>query len=687
MDQFFFPKSIAIVGFSMREGNQGQSVFDNLQMYGYRGRVYLVGRGGGEYCGEKIYQSVEVLPESADLVVILTSARAAPDALDSCGRRGIRYACVASGGFDEFSPGGSPLTGQLREAARRWDMKVTGPNGFGVVNLQEGVFAPFGNMIPAWMRPGRVSVISQSGGLLFHIGLVLTTGGLGVAKGASIGNKVILNETDFLPYFLQDSGTDTIWLYLESFSNGRKLLAQARSAHKPILMLKSGRTQASHKALQSHSAAMASDDRVVSAVARQANLVRVSDFRQMVEITKAFSAPPVKGNDLLVFARSGGTGVMAVDEAEANGFHLVDLPDWFAEEFRKCCGADVITPSNPIDLGTIFNTDIWLHLLEMACSRLKVDAVVMSYISSPLWSESTAPRLTQAIKELAGKLPIPLVLVVTTEGGEEAALERNLGIPVYREIGDAIHSLAVVRDWWQRKAKLSSSEFDPVLPARVSAGIVPSPLLHEALALIEDYGLQAAPWAVAHTIEEALPAARRIGFPLALKVISAEISHKTDLGGVVLNIIDEAALITAWEAVQTRLRERAPGVHISQFLLQKMAGGDKEMIVGARRDSTFGPVVLLGMGGIYAEIISDISLRVAPLSRLDAEEMISELKSSRLLHGVRGEKPVNIAALCESLLAVSRLMLEHPEIEELDINPLLVTPDGVLALDARIVNA
>jgi acetyltransferase len=682
--QFFYPKSLAIIGFSLREGNQGQSIFINLNSYGFQSPIYLVGRSGGQYLEHQIYATVEELPECVDLAVIVTGARSVPEALDSCGQRGIKYACIASGGFDEFSPGGSPFTVQLREVARKWNIHFTGPNGFGVVNLQEGVFTAFGNMAPEWMRSGRVSVISQSGGLLYHIGIVLTTGGMGVAKGVSMGNKVNLNETDFLPYLLQDDGTDIIWLYLESFSAGRTLLEQARSAVKPILLLKSGRTLASQHVLKSHTAAMVSDDRVVSAMARQANIVRVSDFRQMVEVTKAFSAPPVRGNDLLVFARSGGTAVMAVDEAEANGFHLVDIPEWFADEFRMCCGPNVITPSNPVDLGTIFNTDTWLHLLEIACHRMKVDAIILSYISSPIWSESVAPHLTQAIKELASNLPIPLVLVVAEEGGEAAALERDLGIPVYREIGDAIQSLATVRDWWRRKIKLSPSVFNPVLPARTSAMSRPSPLLHEALELIEMHGIQVAPWAMVHDTSEAVTSARRIGFPLALKVISAEISHKTDLGGVILDIPDEPTLIKAWETIQTHLGEKAPGVQVEQFLLQKMASGGKEMIIGAKRDPTFGPIVLLGLGGIYAEVFNDISLRVAPLDRVDAEEMISELKSGRLLRGVRGETPVNIDALCQSLLAVSKLMLEHPEIEELDINPILVTPEGILALDVRI---
>ena len=685
MQGFFYPESVAIVGFSPREGNQGQSVLTNLLAYGYPGRIHLVGRSAGEYQGRSIAASVAELPERPDLAVIVTGARAAPGALEACGQAGIKAACIISSGFDEFTPGGSPLTQALREIAARWDIRFTGPNGFGVVNVPANLFTPFGNMTPDWLAAGRVSVISQSGALLLHMGIVLTTGGLGVAKGVSMGNKVNLNETDFLPYVLQDDATGIVWLYLESFADGRKLLEQARSAAKPILMLKSGRTTASRQALQSHSAALATDDRAVDALARQANIVRLPDFRRMVEVSKAFSAPPVRGNRLLVFARSGGTGVMAVDEAEAHGFRLIDIPDWYAGEFGHHFNTDVTQISNPIDLGTIFSVDAWLRLVEAGCERLAADAVILSYNSSPIWKDRETPRLTQGLRDLARRLEIPLVLVISAGAQEVGALERDLGVPVYREIGDAIQSLAAARDWQQRRSALAAEGFSAVMPEGTEAPLETSPLLPEALALIEAYGIRSAPWAVARTAEEAVAAARMLGYPVALKAVSAQISHKTDLGGVMLNIADEPELRRAWADIRARLQAQAPAAHVAQFLLQRMAGGGREMIVGARRDPTFGPVVLLGLGGVYAEVFDDVSLRIAPLTAFDAGEMIVELRSSRLLAGVRGEKPLDIEALKRSLLAVSRLMLDHPEIRELDINPLLVRPEGVLALDARIV--
>lgn len=686
MDQFFHPKSIAIIGFSLKEGNLGKNVYKNLADYGYTGRVWLVGRSGGEYQGQKIYCAVDELEESVDLAVIVTGAQTVPDTLEACGRKGIQCACIASGGFDEFTPGGSPLTDELRRIAEKYAIRFTGPNGFGVVNLPEGVFAPFGDMSPEWMRAGSVSVISQSGGLLYHIGTILTTGGMGVAKGVSMGNKVNLTEIDFLPYLLSDEDSDVVWLYLEGISDGRKLLEQARGSQKPILLLKSGCTQASQHALQSHTAAMASDDRVVSAMARQANILRAPDFRQMVEYSKILSGPRVRGNNLLVFTRSGGTAVMAVDEAEAHGFHLMEIPGWFADEFRRSSGVEVITPSNPVDLGAIYDTRIWLHLLKAGVECMKPDAVIFSYISAPGWSEGASPKLLHDVQELAHKLDIPLAVVVSTASSELAAIERNLSIPVFREVNDAVRSLAAARDWYTRSQALSNRPFCATIPAKPDIPPGPSPLLPKALQMIENAGIRVPAWAEASSEEEAVMISRLLGYPLVLKVISREISHKTDLGGVILNISDDRSLRAAWQLIHQRIAERAPEVRLEKLLLQKMVSGGREMILGGKNDPGFGPVILLGMGGIYAEVFNDSTLRIAPLDDYDIDEMLGELRCSRLLRGVRGEKPLDVDALRQTIKAVSTLLLKHPEIKELDINPLLVKEDGVWALDARIIH-
>ena len=698
MDKLFSPQSIAIIGISPRPGNLGQGVLLNLNEHGYKGDIYLVGRSGGQLNGLPVHQSVDDLPKGIDLAVILTPAPTVPDYLDACGRRGIQRACIESSGFGEFSAGGPDLQAQVVEIARKWGIRFTGPNGLGVINLESGVCVPFSPMTRDWVHRGRVSILAQSGGLIQHASCLLTAAGMGINKGVSMGNKMDLNEADFLAYLLDDEGTDVIWIYLEGFSDGRRFLELARSSPKPILMLKAGRGQASQQILHSHAAALASDDRVVSAAARQAGILRVDDFREMVTLTKALVLPPVQGDDLLIFSRSGGTAVMAADAAEAHGFHLIDIPPSLLEKIRRHNRADVIMPTNPVDLGVMFDLGAWVNLLEEGINILQPHAAVMSYIYVPYWESEPAQQLAEALRDLGRRIDIPLAIVPTAKIEEIDTLERSLGFPIFREIGDALRALAISRDWHERKTHNAQSSMlnardtqlavehpEPVEGHNTRRSIRDSPTLDEALRLVEECGIKTAAWAVALDAEEAVAAGERLGYPLAMKVISARISHKTDVGGIELGIAGEATLRQAWTAMQTRLREHAPAATIEGFLLQKMVKGGREMIVGARRDATFGPVVLFGLGGVYVEVFDDVSLRVAPLTRRDAEEMIAEVRGSRLLRGVRGEAPADLGALTDALLALSQLMMEHPEIAELDINPLVVFERGALALDVRIV--
>ena len=689
MNKLFAPQSIVIIGISPRPDNLGQGVLFNLREHGYEGEIYLVGRGGDEYDGLPVHKSVDDLPEGIDLAVILTPAPTVPDLLENCGRRGIHRACIESSGFGEFSAGGPALQARVIEIARKWKIRFTGPNGLGVINLEAGVCVPFAPMTKDWNRLGRVSILAQSGGLIQHASSLLTAAGMGINKGVSLGNKADLNETDFLEYLLDDEGTDIIWLYLEGFSEGRRLLDLARSSSKPILMLKAGRGRASRQILHSHSASLTSDDRVVSAAARQAGIIRVNDFQEMVNLSKALTLPPVRGKNLLVFARSGGTAVMAADAAEAHGFRLIDIPSAFGEKIRRHNRADIIMPTNPVDLGAMFDVKAWVNLLEEGISTLRPQAAIMSYIYTPSWEADQARQVAQALRELGRRIDIPLAIVPMAKTEEIDALERGLGYPIFREIGDAIEALAASRDWHEKRMHIAQSSTQSAQDMPEATHSTPplhkSPTLDESLRLVERYGIQTAPWAMTRKVDQAVAAAKKLGYPLAMKVVSTEISHKTDAGGIALDIAGEAALRQTWAAMRDRLQERAPEASVEGFLLQKMIGEGQEMIVGARRDDTFGPVVLFGLGGIYVEVFDDVSLRVAPLTRLDAEEMIAEVRGSRLLHGLRGQAPADVEALIAALLALSRLMMEHPEIAEVDINPLAALEKGALALDARII--
>jgi acyl-CoA synthetase (NDP forming) len=686
MRELFYPTGIAVFGVSEREENLGRSIVLNLLEFGYKGKIYPIGRSGGEVGGLSILTSIDDLPEGVELASILTPAPTIPDLLDACGQRGIRWACVQSGGFEEYAEGGRELSQRLMAVAEKWDIRFVGPNGLGVMCPESGVWLPFVYVRSALVRRGRVAVLAQSGGLSIAIALAIGDAGLGLSKGVSMGNKASLDEVDYLRYLLTDDETDIICLYLEGITNGRGLIEVAQEASKPILLLKSQVTSGSAQIAFSHVAAMSNDDRVVEGAARQANIVRSRNVHEMLDLAKAFSLPPVRGNRLLVLSRSAGQGVMATDAAEQTGFELPSLPDGLREKARELMPPGVIDPGNPIDLGTVFDFTAWARLVEDALQTLRPNAVILNHNYANETEIAATRKLFAALAKLARTHQVPIALVATTISSELRWLQKNLNYPIFTEVDEAVRALAAARDWHLRRLPSRLPE-KPVsvgreAVGRLLAGHQEGPLLaSEALEITQAYNIRTPISAFAVGPEEAVWAAEDIGYPVALKALSRKVSHKTDLGGVILNLPDADSVQRAYRQLQTRFLD----LEMEGAMVQAMLLGGHEMIVGGRQDPAFGPVVMLGLGGIYAEVFQDVTFRVAPITHQDAEAMLNELKSRRLLEGVRGSPPADIEALMDTLVAVSRLLVDFPQIAELDINPLMVTERWAFALDARIL--
>ncbi len=688
MRELFYPTSIAVFGVSEREGNLARAIVLNLLEFGYKGQIYPVGRSSGEINGLPILTSVGELPDGVELAVILMPASTIPDVLDACGQRGIRWACVQSGGFEEYAEGGKELSRHLMAAAEKWGIRFVGPNGLGIMCPESGVWLPFVYVRGALVRQGRVAILAHSGGLSIAIALAISDIGLGLSKGVSMGNMASLDEVDYMRYLLTDDQTDIICLYLEGIANGRGLVEIAREASKPILLLKSQVTRGSARVAFSHVAAMSNDDRIVDGAARQANMVRGHNVREMLDLVKAFSLPPVRGNRLLVLSRSAGQGVMGADAAEQTDFELPSLPDALRDKIRELMPPGVIDPGNPIDLGTIFDFSAWVRIIEDALKTLRPNAILLSHNYANETEIAAARKLFAALARLARTHQVPIALVATTIASELRWLQKNLNYPVFTEVDEAVRALAAARDWHTRR--LPSQ-----LPARpVSAGREAverllanhqeGPLLtSEALDVIQAYNIRTPISAFAIGPEEAVLAAEDIGYPVALKALSRQVSHKTELGGVILNLPDASAVQRAYRQLQARFLD----FEMEGALVQAMITGGHEMIVGGRQDPSFGPVVMMGLGGIYAEVFQDVAFRVAPITRQDAEAMLHELKSRRLLEGVRGSPPADVESLYDTLIAVSQLLTNFPQIAELDINPLMVTDHWAFALDARILLA
>lgn len=684
MQRIFYPNSIVVIGVSERQENLARTIIANLCTFGYKGRLFAVGRKEGSVHGISIATSLDQVPDGLDLAVILTPAATVPDFMEACGRKGIRRIVIESGGFSEFSQEGLRLEQRLLEIAREWDIRFVGPNCISVINLETGLCLPFGSMSTVAARLGPASVVSQSGGVSLTYVDRLCTAGVGVNKAVSIGNKTDLDETDYLAYLLQDPGTKIVCLYLESIGDGRKLMDLARSSAKPIIVHKVNRGQASRRVALSHTAALADDDRIVSAAFRQVGIFRPEDFRESVAIAQGLTLPPVRGNRLVVISRSGGHAVIAADAAERYGFQLAALPDEFIERVRALFPADVIALTNPIDLGVIFDFELYARIVEECLHMLSPDAVLL--INTYTLDEAEgAHRLARRVEEIVRESGRPIAFCVYSQGDEGQVVQQHTSLPIFAEIDDALRGLAASRDWNCWQARRVGATGDAVHASREEAQRVltrPGVLtVEQALALCKAYGIPVTPLKVANDPEEAIQAADQLGYPVALKALATQLVHKSDMGGVTLGLVDAAAVRRESAAMLTRI------AHPARLMVQRMVGDGLEVILGGKRDRSFGPVVMFGLGGTYVEVFNDVSFRVAPLSRTDAEEMIGEVRGKRLLDGVRGKPPMDQESLIKALLSLSCMLVDNPSITEVDINPLLVLEHGAAAVDARAVVA
>ena len=682
MQPIFYPRSLVVIGVSERPENLARIIVSNLQAFHYKGQVYAVGRKAGMVHGVRIVTSLDDIPDGLDLAVILTPAATVPDLMETCGRKGTRAVVVESGGFSEFSEEGRRLEKQLLQIAERYHMELVGPNCISVVNQEIGLCLPFTPISPATARLGPASVVSQSGGVSVTYMDMLCTAGVGVNKAVSIGNKAGLDEADYLNYLLQDAGTGIICLYLESISDGRELMRLLSSSTKPVIVHKANRSRASQQVAFSHTAALGDDDRIVTAAIRQAGAFRSENFRDSIATAQGLALPPVRGNELVIISRSGGHAVIAADAAERYGFRLIPLPTELLERVRSLFRADVIALTNPIDLGVLFDFDLYAQIVEQCLRTLSPDAVLL--INAYSFEEAEgAHRLAKRVGEIVKETGRPIAFCAYSQGNEKQIVQQHTSIPVFAEIEDALLGLAASRDWNSRKSRpnepfsVTTSVQAPMKTGELlsGAGILTS---DKALSLCETYGISVAPFEVSDDPEAAVRSAERLGYPVALKALAPELVHKSDVGAVALGVPDAPLLRRQAEAMLTRIGRPA------RLMVQRMMTGGVELILGGRRDRAFGPVVMLGLGGIFVEVFDDVTFRVAPVGQADACGMVEEIRGKNLLKGVRGKPPLDREAVTKALSAISRMLTDNPTIDEIDVNPLLALENGAVALDARV---
>jgi acyl-CoA synthetase (NDP forming) len=686
VDQLFYPKSVVVIGVSERIDNLARNIVENLFEFKFNGEIFFVGRKGGIFFGRRILTSMGDLPEEIDVAVILTPSITVPGILESCGQKKIRWVVIETGGFAEYSEEGAQLGKQCLQIAKKYGMRIVGPNGIGLINIENGFVVPFVKMKKESVPLGKVSIMAQSGGVSFAYLNLLSSANVGIAKVVSMGNKIDLNEIDYLKYFIQDPQTEIIGLYLESLRKGRELMEIARSTSKPIILHKANTGESSRQIAKLHTAALADDDKVVDAALKQADIIRGKDFRSFVNAVKILSLPPMKGNNLVIISRSGGIAIVAADSAERQGFRLFPLTQNFQDRVHSFFRAKVIQPTNPLDLGDLFDFDLYTRILEQVLKIEGVDGILF-YHGATAEERKPSRHLIQTMKDLSSQYQKPVALWYLTDEEDLASIKRTIDYPIFTEPEDALSALAVSRDHYRRQ--FIPKENPPsyrVDDERVKSFLENAQreerdlILPEAFEVLKAYGISVADYQVVHRKEDLSRILRTMEFPVALKIISHGISHKSDAGGVMLNLNHLSEVEEAYEKM-TQLNLK----NSSGFLIQTMVLDGKEVILGGKRDPSFGPLVLFGLGGIYVEIFKESSLRVAPINRAAAEEMISESRASNILKGVRGEKPVDLKALVEDLLRLSQLMVDFPKIEGIDINPVIALKKGAIAVDARII--
>ncbi len=685
---FFYPKNIAVIGVSPDQNNLGKNIVMNCLMFGYEGEILSIGLKKGVVFGQQIYPSVENIDGDIHLAVILTPAKTIPGILEQCGRKGIKWVVIESAGFSELGEEGKSLENACVDVANKYGIRIIGPNGIGITNLENGVALPF-MQLRREISLGPVSLLAQSGGVgLSYLGF-LAEEDIGINKFVSLGNKLDVDENDLLEYLIHDEGTRIILLYLEGFTDGRRFIEIASKSHKPILVHKSNRFKASAEIAHSHTAALFTDDQLVDHALEQAGCVRVNTMDDAMDYIKILTLPSLKGNRLAVVSRSGGHAVIAADACAHYGFQLPPFPEEFLKKVERRLRAHVIRLQNPLDLGDLFDLEFYEYIVEEMLKREDVDGVMLGHGYRRGGFEREASRnLISKVEQLVERYQKPVALFIFTEAAEMGYLRTHTRIPIFSAPENAMRAFHLSHRWASRKPLPVEPQVIKDLDVEGAKAILhkaegqKSLLLKDSLDLIRQYGLAVPEYRLALSSDEAVEAWRAFNGPVALKINRPHFSHKTDLGAIRLNLDSEEQIEAAFRVFRSLADSRD-----LEVLVQPMLREGQELILGGKRDGVFGPVVLFGLGGIFVETLGDVTWRVAPINREEAGRMIDQIKGRKILSGIRGAKPSDTDAIGEFLVRLSQMMMDIPLIREIDINPVVVygKGEGALAVDARVI--
>ncbi len=690
---FLEPRSVAVIGASKRRGSIGWQLFRNIIEGEYTGIAYPVNPDAVSIQSVQSFKSVLDCPGPVDLAFIVVPARFVIQVADECGRKGVHSLVVISSGFSEMSGDqGTKMQEDLLNTCRKYGMRLIGPNCMGIVSTDQSVRLN-GQFAPFKPREGNLSFLSQSGALGIAVIQELNSLGLGLSSFVSVGNKADISGNDLIQYWEDDSKTDVVLMYLESFGNPRKFSRIARrvSQKKPIIVVKSGRTVSGSRAAKSHTGAMVSaSDITVDALLSQSGVIRAQSLRELFDFASILSTQPLpQGNGVGIITNAGGAGILAADACEASGLKVIEFSESVQDELGKMLPS-IASLKNPVDMTAGATADDYYKAIMIACKEPGIHSLIVLFVPPiEINAEDVGKRILDAARDLKGRVTLVSVFLASTGLPEMLSTDR-LKIPSFKFPEEAAGALARAVEYsrWRNEPKGTfvhsrNSRFGE------AASIVAAVMgrgeewlsLEETIRLLSIYGVDFLKTEFASSPEVASSKAAMFGQKVVLKVDSKTVLHKTDVGGVKLNLESTEVFN---EAVKMKGRVEALGHKVDGFILQAMAEPGLEMFVGVTHDPDFGPIIACGYGGTYVEAMKDISVRITPLTDIDADSMLKSLRTYTILKGYRGEKPYDTGALTRLILAVNSIVEDIPEIQELDLNPVIVRNQGITTVDARI---
>ncbi len=693
LDPIFSPRSIAVIGASQTEGSVGRAVFNNILLGGFTGIVYPVNLKAHSVCGVRAYPSISDISEKVDLAVVIVPAAAVPEVVEECGKNGVKGLVIISAGFKEVGREGAELETKTAEIVKKYSMRLIGPNCLGVINTDTNVRlnTSFATKMPS---QGSIAFASQSGALCAAILDFARGEKIGFSKFVSMGNKADVSENDLLEYLGSDPQTRVVLLYVEDIVDGRKFVEVASriTEKKPIIAVKAGVTPEGARAASSHTGALAGSDEAYDAILRQSGVLRVESVSDLFDYARAFAEQPLpKGNRVAIITNGGGPGIMATDACVRYGLQVAQFSENTKKRLRDGL-PKAASVNNPVDIVGDAQADRYEVALRAALWDENVDCGLVMLTPQAMVDIKEIGETIATVAPKSGKTIVGCLMGLVDVSPGIEVLEKN-GIPHYSFPEAAVRSLATLYNYqrWTERPRTRVKRFDVDLKlakqiiARAKQAGETNLSQHDAMRVLEAYGLPIAKTEFAKTREEAGRSAKRIGFPVAMKIVSPDVVHKFDVGGVKLDLTSERDVLESFNEIMKNVKSQLPKARLEGVVVQEHVRGGRETIVGMRRDPKFGPLLMFGLGGIYVEAYRDVSFRMAPVRELGAYNMISQLRGSKILEGFRGQPPSDIKALAECIERTSQLALELEDVQELDVNPLVAFEKGCRAVDARII--